>query len=356
MPDAQDEMRELLRQRAGDIGLDPRIPARVVRRSRRRRALTVGAAVLGAAAFALVVVAGLRSLSIPDGKTPAPQPPPVREEMPTSFVGLMRGELVLASTATGEVQRVIADRSVVGSDDPTGDPEPPVRPVMTPDPPAVYFSTFRRGIDGPRVVRVLLEGGEPEDLGRGADPAVSLDGDRLAYRACAREGCGQALVLVNLRTGDEVRVEPGDAYLQVGESVWLPDGRLLVALLPPMDGSPYRFRVVDPARPPADLLGAPSVPDPAPDTIRWGPYGYDAQTGGVIVGQEGPDDLPLRFVSVDPDTGEVLATVVSGSWWQVHPHGSGRDLLLLDFQDRVYISRDGAEPRLVAEGFTDVAW
>jgi hypothetical protein len=301
-------------------------------------------------------VAGLRSLSIPEGRTPATQPVPIQQGMPPSFVGLTGGDLVLASTATGEVQRVIADRSVIGSDDPTGDPAPPVRPVMSFDRSAVYFSTFRRGIDGPRVVRVLLEDGEPEDLGRGADPAVSLDGDRLAYRACAGDGCGQALVVLNLRTGGEVRLEPGHADLQVGEAVWLPDGRLLVALLPPMDGSPYRFRVVDPARPPADLLGAPSMPDPASDTIRWGPYGYDAQTGGVIVGQEGSDDQRLRFVSVDPDTGEVLEAVVSGSWWQVHPDASGRDLLLLDFQDRVYVSRDGAEPQLVAEGFTDVAW
>lgn len=237
----------------------------------------------------------------------------------------------------------------------------PQGPSLSPDGSAVYFSTFRPGVEGRRLVRIPLEGGEPEDLGWGADPAVSPGGDRLAYRACTESGCGQELVVLDLRTGEETRVGSGDVDLQVGKTVWLPDGRLVVELLPPMDysyGSPYR--VIDPARAPPDLVDAPSLPNP-PNTGEIGLYGYHAPTAGAIVGQfiqgEGPSPGgPVRYVSVDPDTGEVLATVVRGGWWQVHPDASGRDLLLLDFRDRVYVSRDGSDPQPIAEGFSDLAW
>lgn len=366
MRDVENEVRELLEERSADIELDPRIPARMVRRARRRRAMTAGAAGLCAAALALVVVAGLGALPISDGKTPV-TPAPAEGEMPSSFVGVKEGELVLASTNTGEVLRVIADRSVVGSDDPEGDPEPPVRPALTPDRSAVYFSTFRPDVEGRaeiRLVGVPLEGGEPEDLGRGTAPAVSPDGDRLAYRNCAENGCGGALVILDVSSGEETRVEVGDAALHVGSVVWLRDGRFVVELTPPMDGSPYEYRVIDPARAPAELLDAPSVVTP-PDTVRWGLYAYHASTGGVIVGQQRTEGRiggvvqladRLRLVSVDPDTGEVLATVMRRDWSQIHPDTSGRNLLLLDGRGRVYVSRDGGEPELMAEGFSDVDW
>ena len=351
MYDMENEVRELLQERSSDIGLDPRIPPRVVRRSRRRRVLTAGAAGLGAAALALVVVVGVRALPISDGKTPVTESPAPVDEMPSSFVGVKEGELVVASTETGEVLRVIADRSVVGPDD------PPVRPALTPDGSTVYFSTFRlvEGRLERRLARVPLEGGNPEDLRLGTGPAVSPGGDRLAYRDCTDDGCSRVVIL-DLGTGEETRVKLGDSDLGVGETVWLPDGRLSIELTPPMDGSPYEYRVIDPDRAPSNLIDARSLPSPAPGQVRWGLYGYHARTGGLVVGQEEPPGRRVRMVSVDPDTGEVLATVARGSWWQVHPDSSGRHLLLVDFRDRVYLSRDGGEPQLIAHGFSDVAW
>ena len=44
MPDIENEVRELLRERSEDIGFDPRIPSPVVRRSRRRRTTLIGVA------------------------------------------------------------------------------------------------------------------------------------------------------------------------------------------------------------------------------------------------------------------------------------------------------------------------
>ncbi|MGH2698674.1 MAG: TolB family protein [Actinomycetota bacterium] len=311
---------------------------------------------LGVAALALIALFGAEMFSTPDRGAPLSETQAAVEEMSSSFVGLREGELVLASTETGEVLRVIADRSVVGTDDP-GDADPglAVRPALTPDRSTVYFSTFRPGVEGRRLVRVPLEGGDPEVLGWGADPAVSLDGDHLAYRGCTENGCGEALVILDLGSGRETRVEPGDGAMQVGEAVWLPDGRLSVAVWTPMD-SPDQIHVIDPARPPTDLLAAPSVPDPAPHSARWGLYGHHAPTGGLVLGEEAPRGARSRMVSVDPDTGEVLATVARGGWWQVHPDRSGRHLLLVDFRDRVCVARPGGRPQLIARGFSDVAW
>jgi hypothetical protein len=361
MHDLENEIKELLVERSHDIDLDPRIPAGVIRRSHRRRVLTASAVGLGAAALALVVVAGVRALPSEDSKPrPAETPNPLHEEMPSSFVGVKDGELVLASTETGEVLRVIADRSVIGTDD-SEDGIDLHGLALTPDRSTVYFSAIhiRPGGEERRLARVPLEGGEPEDLGMGFDPGVSSDGDRLAYQGgCTESGCGGALVVLNLRTEEKTRVDVSEAELTVGDTVWLPDGRLVLELVPtPMDVGrrPYEYRVIDPARPPAKLIDAPSVPT-ARGTKTFGLYGYHPLTGGVVRGEERRRDQPVRFVSVDPDTGEVLGTVVRGSWWEVHPDASGLHLLLLDFGDGVHISRDGGKPQLIAEGFSDVAW
>jgi hypothetical protein len=279
--------------------------------------------------------------------------------MPSSFVGVKNGELVRASTETGEVLRVIANRSVIGTDPEGGLDLHGL--ALTPDGSTVYFSTIHSrpsGEEDRRLASIPLEGGEPEDLGMGSDPEVSPDGDRLAYQGgCNEIGCGNALVVRDLRTEGEIRVDVGETELTVGETVWLPDGRLVVELVPtPMDvGRLYEYRVIDPARPPADLIHAPSVPTPR-ETKTFGLYGFHPQTGGVVRGEERQEDKPVRVVSVDPDTGETLETVLRGSWWQVHPDPIGRNLLLLDFRDRVYISRDGDEPQQIAGGFSDVAW
>lgn len=365
MRDVENEIRELLHERSREIEFDPRLPAAVVRRSRRRRIVVAAAAGLGAAALGLVAIAGLRALPTQQVPTPPVESPaPDPEGMPPSFVGLRDGELVLTSTETGEVLRIIADRSVVGTDAPDVDPDTlPVRPAVTPDGSTVYFSIFRPGVDGRRLARVPVAGGGVEDLGWGADPAISLDGDRVAYRSCTEEGCGRALVILDLRTGEKIRAEPGDGDVQVGNAVWLPDGRLVVQLTPPGD-SPYEFHVIDPTRPPADLLDALLVPAPR-NAVRWGLYGYHAPTSGVIVGQqriEGqvggvlqPADQ-LRYVSVDTETGDVVATVARGSWSRIQPDASGRHLLLVDSRGRVYVAADGGEPELIVEGFADAAW
>lgn len=364
MHDTENEVRELLRERSGDVGVDPRIPRRVVRRSHRRRALTAGSSVVGLAAAVLLATVGLRGLarSTDDPTVPArePSPSPSGEapavRPPATFVGSSSGAIVLVSAETGEIVRTIADAAQLGMPGPGFEPD---GLAVSPDGSTVYLSLYPEKIDGQRIVRVPVEGGELEDLGWGDDPAASPLGDVLAYRDCSRDLCGRALVLLDLASGRKTIVGLSDPEYLVGRPVWLADGRLAVPAYPPGD-SPGEIAVIDPVRPPADLLEAPTVPNPVPDTVRWGLYGSHAPTGGLIVGQEaccGATPGPIEMVSVDPETGEVLARVVDGGWWQVHPDASGRHLLLLDeYGGRAYVAVDGGEPALVAEGFADVAW
>lgn len=107
---------------------------------------------------------------------------------------------------------------------------------------------------------------------------------------------------------------------------------------------------------PASLLAAPDL-EPRADVSWWG-IGYHGPTGGLLVAEAccGTQEVRSQIVSVDADSGLVLGTIVRGGWWIVAPDASGRHLLLVDDQGRVYVSRDGGEPQLVAEGFSDVVW
>ncbi len=475
MLDVENEMRELLQERAGDIGFDPRIPARVIRRSRRRRALTAGAAGLGAATLALVVVVGLRALSASDGGTPAtesaaPSPTGVAEtwrgiweyttredeeaaqaqvdeghmpwqtgaeafleayatrqdglgwnrvffdesldisdpdesgpltihlgdcprvedracpheadvtierllrrdrtgiwsvtasvgtagstpaaEVPRTFVGVVDDAVVVASTERGEILSTIAGPELVGQRVHGADFYTTTI-ALTPDRTAVYFSAFEPSGAGRRLLLAPLDGGEPEDLGLGWDPLPSPDGGRLAFVECTPDRCGRALVIRDLGTGAETRVPIGSSALTL--AAWLPDGRLAVNLYPV--GPPTSIRLIDPDRPPASLLDAPEV-EPLVAGAEWWGVGYDVRTGGLLVAEAccRPDAPRTRIVSIDPDSGQELGTIVRGGWWGVEPDASGQHLLLVDDAGHVYVALDGQAPQHVADGFWGVDW
>jgi hypothetical protein len=71
---------------------------------------------------------------------------------------------------------------------------------------------------------------------------------------------------------------------------------------------------------------------------------------------DGPDAVRSRAFSVDPETGEELASVADGAWWLAEPDPSGRNFLLVDDERNVALVRDGRAPQRLAEGFADVDW
>jgi len=356
MRDLEDQMKELLRERSGDIGLDPRIPAPVVRRSRRRRALTVVAGALAMVAFVVAVGEGISSIAT-DDRTTAGRPPSAEQGIPGTFVGFTRDDrVVLASSQTGEILSTIAGpaevgRRVQGADLFTEEL------ALTPDRGGVYFSAFERRGAGRRLMLAPLDGGPPRDLGLGWDPVPSADGTRLAYVACTPDRCGGALVIRDLGTGEEERVPWTDSDLLGLPVAWLPDGRLVVTMVRPGD-SAGAVLLIDPLQPPASLEDAATIEPLVKDVTSWRALAYRAPSAGVLIGETccGPLGESSRIVSVDPDTGDEQGTVVPGLWFVADPDASGRHLLLVDAGGRAFVAGEAGAPRRVAEGFVDVAW
>src|SRR5262245_38138161 len=114
MRDLENQMRELLRERSGDIGVDPRIPAPVIRRSRRRRALTVVAGALATAAIVVGGGEGIRAVAI-DGPPGPGRPPAAEEGVPGTVGGSTReGGFGLGRRGAGGILAAVAGPGVGG--------------------------------------------------------------------------------------------------------------------------------------------------------------------------------------------------------------------------------------------------
>jgi hypothetical protein len=70
MRDVEERVRQVLDERSGDVGFDPQIPTRVIRRSRVWRVFAATSVALTAVASALVLFAGIRVISVQDDPTP----------------------------------------------------------------------------------------------------------------------------------------------------------------------------------------------------------------------------------------------------------------------------------------------
>src|SRR5262245_61024119 len=154
MHDVENELRQVLRERSGDVGpFDPRMPGRVVRRSRVRRAVTAGAAGIGAAAVLVGLVVGVRAISLPDGRGPANESPsPTRVvSAPSTFVGFTDDAVVLVDSKTGDVVSTIAGRDVVGPRSRGADFFTPSL-ALAPDGSAVYFTATESEGPGRRLL------------------------------------------------------------------------------------------------------------------------------------------------------------------------------------------------------------
>lgn len=144
-------------------------------------------------------------------------------EVPSRFVGSTEDAVVLVSARNGEILSTIAGPEVVGR---RADGADFLTSEVAADPggTGVYF----RAIGGEGAERRLMfapsTGGAPQDLGPGWDPVPSPDGTRLAYVGCPVEGCGDALQVRDLATGDETRMPTGSPDGLLTVEGWLTDG------------------------------------------------------------------------------------------------------------------------------------
>lgn len=223
---------------------------RVQHRFRRRQRIRMTAAIAGAAAAIAAVAVivpriGSERRVVPI-ETPAPGPSVISTPTSAAFIpaevvahdlggsDLDDDRIVVISTSTGKVVRVLAERT---SASPEGT-EPFGRSLgLSADRKTVYF--VRHGANWPcesSIMSIPITGGPEQEVAKGISAALSPDGRFLAY---VGEGSGgncnrEPLVVRDLQTGDERRWKwtaenPDDPYLQRGPYAlaWSPDSRFI---------------------------------------------------------------------------------------------------------------------------------
>ena len=383
MPDLEDRVRGLLDERARDLTMESELPARVRAQARRRRAFAGGAAALGALGLvvALVFAVGTArshrsgpatdvptpSVS-PVQPTPTPTPTAVDGPYPDTFVGITtEGDLVLTSAGDGSEIVVATAEELSG-----GRPFDSADIALAPDRSSVWVALHLRGRDSAlgsvgELLRVPLDGGTPQPVIQGYRPAVSPDGQKLAFAGCDADGCGMTLVVQDIDGGNRrvLDVSPfSDTWM--GESMWLDDGRLAFTLWFPGDSLPS-IRVIDPWTEDRQLVDVPEL-GPSRAGAAWEPIGIDPATGGLILntyccGSAAGDEIEERaIIVVDPDTGETTRTLHDGMLLGVKTvDRSGRYLLVHRWTDGgedlgIFVVEDDGSLRHVADGYSIVAW
>jgi hypothetical protein len=359
MTDLDDRIKTLLEERARDHVTDPRLPRTVVVRSRRRRALVGAGAGLAAVAAIVVGAAALRGLvyeqQTGDPPTPTPDTKPVG--WPETFVGLRGGEIVLVDVASGDVVRVLVDRSTLGgpSDEiGTADLE------VSPDGSTVYFVPFGKP---ERIMSVPTAGGTPTPVVEGRKPAISSDGRFLAYVTCAGELgiCGEGVSVLDLQEGSEQHWTVGFSDQWAGQLTWIPESRhLAFSMFYPGDSNPT-LHVLDTAGDTRVELKDVEEVGPNRAGAAWTVIGYHTPTAGLVVrhfccSSYATDEVEERsIISVQPKS-HVVTTLFDGDWIDIELDAAGRHFLLLEPGGIVYRVDDAGERLPIADGFEDVDW
>ncbi|HEX6312699.1 MAG TPA: hypothetical protein VF152_13880 [Acidimicrobiia bacterium] len=158
------------------------------------------------------------------------------------------------------------------------------------------------------IVRLALRNGNERPVTQGAQPAVSPDGERLAYVDCS-EGtpAPDTLVVRDLESGGENRV-PAPAPIMAGPS-WAPDSEHVALQLPEQTQA---VRVLDLAD--ADpFASAALVAFESTDNTIWA--GYRGATGEFYAltapGGEAGAGSPLPVIAISADDGRTLGTLFS---------------------------------------------
>lgn len=296
----------------------------------------------------------------PEPASPAPTSPhPARENFPDSLIALFRdehdpsGSFVVLSSRTGEDLRVLARVGLAEGIGP---------PVLAPDGATVYFEQGLSACES-EVERLPFVGGEVESVAPGGSPALSSDGRLLAYVPYDPSTCESFddIVVRDLATGEERHI-PGDLPVEPFSGVfdlsWAPDGGHL-AFSFPTEGH-VEIGVLDTAR--ASSTGdAERLSPNGPRGTQWFVLSYRPDGDLLVLERCCSLGRPAftRVIVVDPDTGEVVWTVVDlgGAdvrWVDADP--SGQHFLWV-VGDRGRLFRwSGGDPVLVREGVSLATW
>jgi hypothetical protein len=303
---------DLLRERLasyaahGEEAAGPQEPTVIHRRARRlygRRALMVMLVALVALAGVQAVRGVLvRELPAVRPVPPAPGPAPAGGPLPSSFVADSPRGLVVVSTATGTVIRVLAPP--LPADTSLGTLGRPYQPVVSGDRSTVYYGgdcTGQRGV----VYRRPLAGGRPTKVADGSGIALtgSADGTRLAWvdQRCLNQTPERVTVL-NLDDGTQHHWTI-PAGVSVGGLALSPDGGRLAILVAPSGQPTLQLRTLDLSREGSVLDGR--VLPPPDTTCQFTQAAYRPGFGQLAVVERCPAGAHdrLRLLYLDPASG-----------------------------------------------------
>ncbi|MEZ5178556.1 MAG: LpqB family beta-propeller domain-containing protein [Acidimicrobiales bacterium] len=214
---------------------------------------------------------------------------------------------MLLDSRTGDLVQVLATFDDPDAEVPEGEPAGMGRylgPMAVGADGFVYYETCCEPAVG-EIFRVPVQGGEPERVTYGTDPAISPDGTELAVVEV------QALKVRDLRTGEETRYEIADQTSVAGlaHPSWSPDGTMLA--LERYDQQIDQGRVVV-----VTLDGAEDVLDAAPTVAEFDDGGtptfptFDADGRLLVAYQPLRDQVasgPGQLLTIDPVDGSQLA-------------------------------------------------
>jgi hypothetical protein len=303
---------DLLRERLasyaahGEEAAAPAEPTVIRRRARRlygRRALAVTAVALVALVGAQAV-RGVTVWELPAVRPvrPAPGSAPAGGPLPSSFVADSPRGLVVASTSTGEVIRVLAPR--LPADTSLGTLGRPYQPVVSGDRSRVYYGGDCTGQRG-AVYRRPLAGGRPTKVADGSGIALtgSADGARLAWvdQRCFNQT--QERVTVHDLNGGTQHHWPIPAGMRVGGLALSPDGSRLAMLVARSGQHRAQLRTLDLSRSGSILDGRVLR---SPDaTCEFTQAAYRPGFGQLAVVERCPAGASdrLRLLYLDPASG-----------------------------------------------------
>lgn len=306
----------------------------------------------------------------PTAITPADAPPtPTEPPTPTPTapdrddVAVMvdaDGRVVVIDATTGDEVRELLDG--VRVDDPASNDI-----AMTPDRAAVFVVVPPDEPPGTSdIVRVPVDGGQQETVAQGTVPAVSPDGQTLAYVTYEQDGPGhpEPLVVVQeLDSGAETRLARDDPFVFIPDVEWSADGTRVVFTAGEIHTGLHAVAADADSLDQARRLG-PDL-DENPRRTSWGPVA--ALDEGRLAVVEACCDLPREdrwhIVEVDATDGTVAGSLIPDERIEathLDSEAESGDLLMVlrgGPDGGALVRWDGeGEPEQITDGVIVAAW
>lgn len=293
--------------------------------------------------------------------TPTPTPTASPQAEDVAVVVDTDGRVRVIEAATGEQVRELLDG--VRVDDPAANDL-----AVSPDRDHVFVVAPPDQPGGTsEILRIPVDGGDPESIAEGSAPAVSPDGTTLAYityeeRTDAPGAPEPFLVLQDVDSGERTRLAREEPFHFIPDVEWTTDGSGLVFTAGEIHTGLYAVDRGADSLDEARRLGPDLDDDPA--TTSWGPVAAFGEDRLAVVETccDVPREERWHLVEVDLAEGAVTSDLRDERLEVTHlDSDAGADALLMveggGPQGGVLLRWDGAaEPERIADDVIVAAW